>query len=101
MMRPVLNVLAPLVGKPRLPAIGAPLRLVYLSALAIKADRSDGLLSLLGASLDLAPMRGAGAAAFGLDARHPWVTAVRRAFAAIEYRTDLYCVLEGGRRWTT
>jgi len=53
---------------------------------------------LLGAALDLAAMRGAGAAAFGLDARHPWVTAIRRAFAAIEYRTELYCVLEGGRR---
>ena len=97
-VRPLLNVLAPLVGKPRLPAIGAPLRLVYLSALAIKADRADGLLPLLGAALDLAAMRGAGAAAFGLDARHPWVTAVRRAFAAIEYRTELYCVLEGGQR---
>jgi hypothetical protein len=101
MMRPVLNVLAPLVGKPRLPAIGAPLRLVYLSALAIKADRSDGLLSLLGASLDLAAMRGVGPDAVGLDARHPWVTAFAVAFAAIEYRTELYCVLEGGRRWTT
>jgi hypothetical protein len=100
-LRPLLNVLAPLVGKPRLPAIGAPLRLVYLSALAIKADRADGLLPMLGAALDLAARRGAGAAAFGLDARHPWATAVRRAFAAIEYRTGLYCVLEGGRRCAT
>jgi hypothetical protein len=97
-VRPLLNVLAPLVGKPRLPAIGAPLRLVYLSALAVEADRVDGLLHLLGAALDLAAMRGADAAAFGLDARHPWVTAVRRAFPAIEYRTELYCVIEGGRR---
>jgi hypothetical protein len=97
-MRPLLNVLAPLVGNPQLPAVGAPLRLVYLSAFAIKADQADGLRPLLGAALDLAAMRGAGAAAFGLDARHPWVTAVRRTFAAIEYRTEFYCVLEGGRR---
>jgi hypothetical protein len=97
-VRPLFNVLAPLVGKPRLPAIGTPLQLVYLSALAVKVDRADGLLPLLGAALDLAAMRGAGAAAFGLDARHLWVTAVRRAFGAIEYRTELYCVHEGGRR---
>lgn len=97
-VRPLLNVLAPLVGKPRLPAIGAQLRLVYLSALAIKGDRVDGLLHLIGAALDLAAKRGAAAAAFGLDVRHPWVTAIRRAFAAIEYRTDLYCVPENNRR---
>ncbi len=97
-VRPLLNVLAPLSGKPRLPAIGAPLQIVYLSALAIEADRADILLPLLDAALNLAAMRGAAAAAFGLDARHPWVTAVRRAFAAIEYRTELYCVLEGARR---
>jgi hypothetical protein len=97
-VRPLLNVLAPLVGKPRLPAIGAPLRLVYLSAFAIEDDRAEGLLPLIGAALDLVATRGAGAAAFGLDARHPWVTAIRRAFAAIEYRTELYCVLESDRR---
>jgi hypothetical protein len=94
--RPLLNIVAPFVGKPRLPAIGEPLHLVYLSALGIVDDRTEILLPLLWAALNLASRRGADAAVLGIDARHPWVSEIRSAFAAIEYRTELYCVVPDG-----
>src|SRR3954466_5273652 len=64
----------------------------------VKADRADGLRPLRGAALDLAAIRGAQPPS--VRAIHG-KTVVCRAFAAIEYRTELCCVPEGGRRCAT
>ena len=94
--RPLINILAQFTGKPQLPAVGASLRLVYLSALSVADERVDILLPLLRAALDLATSRGAGAAVLGMDARHPWTSAIRGAFGAMEYRTEIFCVGDDG-----
>jgi hypothetical protein len=95
--RPLINVVAPLFGRPGLPAIGQPLPLIYLSALAIADDQPEILLQLLGTALDVAAMRGSGTAVLGVDARHPWVPLIRSEFGAIEYRTELFRVTTTGR----
>ena len=45
--RRVLNLAAPLVGTPELPAVGRPLQVVYLSHLAVDADRQDVAVALV------------------------------------------------------
>lgn len=90
--RPLINAIAPLTGKPRLPAIGQSLPLVYLSAFAASSHRPEAAIALVGAARDLAAQRGAGAAVLGMDSRHPCGHVIRKTFPAIEYRTELFCV---------
>ncbi len=95
--RPMINMLAPILGRPQLPAVGTRLGLVYLSALGVEDDRADILVKLLGAALDLASLRGHDAAALGLDSRHPWLRVLRRDLPNVTYRSELYCVTAHGK----
>ncbi len=89
LLRPALNRLAPLLGRPRLPAPGGALPHAWISHVAIDGDDPEILVQLLAAA------RRAGAGRFhylvaGFAARHPLLAPLRRR--AREYRSVLYAV---------
>jgi len=89
--RPLLNVISPLTGMPRMPETGQPLRQVYLSHVAVDEDDSRIFQSLLSAGLTLSRQRGFDVALTGFSSLHPFSAVVRRR-AALHYRSDLYLV---------
>ncbi len=90
--RRLLNVFAPLVGLPRLPAIDATLRLVYLSHLAVANDEPEvlkGLIKTVGAH---ARRRGYALMTLGLAEGHSLLPLVKRRFRHFEYHS-LLCLV--------
>jgi len=96
--RPLYNALAPLIRSPRLPAIGAPLRQIYLSHVAVTGSESHCQFdALMSAGLSIARERGLDVAVIGLAARNPLVEVVRRRWKTREYRSLLNVVQWPGR----
>lgn len=91
-LRPLVNLAAPLIGLPRLPAPGEAIRQAILSAVAVEKDDPAVLLALVAAALDQAARRGLEAVLFGCAAAHPWREVLRRRYRALEYRTTLFLV---------
>ena len=97
-VRPAINVLAPLLRIPRLPADGTLLRQVFLSHLAV--DQNDPWLfrTLINAGLTEARRRGFAVALTGLASRHPLAVVLKNHYRSFEYRTLLHLVhYENGR----
>jgi hypothetical protein len=94
--RPLVNLVAPLVGMPRLPAAGEPLQQVYLSHLAVERNDEQLFRALMDAALAEAHRRGFALALVGLAARHPLAQVLRRAYRPREYRSLLHLV-----QWTS
>ncbi len=89
--RPVANLVAPLLGRPRLPREGEVLAQGTLTALALADDAdADGFETLLAAGLDRAREKGLDVAVLGLPTTHPWRAMVRAGRRGIEYRTRLH-----------
>jgi len=89
LLRPALNRLAPLLGRPRLPAPGELLPHAWISHVAIDGDDPEVLAALVAAA------RRAAAGRFhylvtGFAERHPLLPRLRRR--AREYRSILYAV---------
>jgi hypothetical protein len=93
--RPLVNLAAPVLGTPHLPAVGEHLHQVYLSHLAV--DRNDAQLFrlLIGEALAEVHRRPPTLALVGLASRHPLAEVLRREHQPREYRTVLHLV-----RWT-
>ena len=91
LVRPVVNLVAPLLGLPRLPAAGEVLAEATLSAFALadEAD-ADAFETLLAAGLDRAREKGLDVAALGVPTAHPWRAMVGARRRGIEYRTRLH-----------
>ena len=90
-LRPVVNLAAPLIGTPRLPPPGSPLRQVYLSHVAVVDDDPSVFRALLRAGLTHARRRGFAVALTGFATSHPFA-AVAARYTATTYRTLLHVV---------
>lgn len=89
--RPLANLAAPLLGRPRLPREGEVLAQGTLTALALADDAdADGFETLLAAGLDRAREKGLDVAVLGLPSAHPWRAMVGARRHGIEYRTRLH-----------
>lgn len=89
LLRPVLDLLAPLLGTPRLPAPGEPLPHAYLSHVAVDGDDPGVFAALLAAARRAAAGRFLYMVA-GFAERHPFLAACGRR--ARRYRSVLYAV---------
>jgi hypothetical protein len=89
-VRPLLNAVAPLIGYPRIPPVGAALRSAYLSHIAV--DDPDVLSSLIQLALSEAARRGYECLILGFAGRNPLRSLVKRRFRCLEYRSILYLV---------
>jgi hypothetical protein len=90
--RPLSNLLSPLTGVPRLPAVGIPLAFAYASHLAVDDDDADVFEALVGTTLSLARGRGLDQIVFGLSARHPLTPVACARFRSRQYRSRVYVV---------
>jgi hypothetical protein len=95
-LRPVINLAAPLLNTPRLPAAGEALQQVYLSHLAIPDDDGNTFHVLVDAALAEAHRRGHALALLGLATRHPLADWLRRHYRPREYRAWLHLVQWNG-----
>lgn len=89
-VRPLINALAPVLGYPRIPPVGAALRSAYLSHVA--ADDPDVLVSLVQHGLSEGARRGYECLIVGFASRNPLRALVRSRFRCLEYRSILYLV---------
>jgi hypothetical protein len=91
-VRPLANLAGPMIGLPRLPAVGEPLRQVYLSHVAVE-DNDPGLFrALIDAGLAQARHAGFPLALVGLVSRHPLAAVLKHHYRPREYRTLLHLV---------
>jgi hypothetical protein len=96
--RPLLNLVAPVMGRPRLPAPGARLESAFLSHLAIDEDDSEALVALVAAGCRVAARRGIDYAMVSLPNRHPLASVIRKRFPCHDYVSMIYLVFwEDGR----
>ena len=87
--RPLLNLLAPLGGWPRLPAPGTGLRFCYASHLAVDGDDREVFAALLRSVYNRAVRQGCHYLTIGLGAADP-LRAVLAGYRATSYPSDLY-----------
>lgn len=91
-LRPLLNVIAPWVGAPRLPARGATLCSAFISHVSIDGDVPEVFLELLTAAYNDAVADRFDYLMLGFAQRNPLVAAVKQAFPHREYVSILYLV---------
>jgi hypothetical protein len=87
--RPLLNLLAPLGGWPRLPAPGSALASCYASHRAVDGDDPAVFAALLRAACNRAVRQGCRFLTFGLGAADP-ARAALAGYRVTPYRSDLY-----------
>jgi hypothetical protein len=90
-IRPLLNLVSRFTATPRMPPVGAPLRQVYLSHVAVEENDEAVFRALLTAGLTLARQRGFDMALTGFASAHPFADVVQRS-RALRYRSELYRV---------
>jgi hypothetical protein len=95
-LRPAINLAAPLLRTPRLPAPGESLQQVYLSHLAIDGNDTELFHALIDAALAEAHRRGHALALVGLATCHPLAEVLRRCHRPREYRSWLHLVRWNG-----
>ena len=78
--RPLVNVAARWLGTPRLPAVGEPLALGYLSHAAVDADDDQVLAALMTAACQHGRAAGLDNVAIAFAARNPQLEAIARRF---------------------
>jgi hypothetical protein len=88
--RPLVNLVAPLSGSPRLPAVGAQLPYACVSHVAVDEDDDGVLMALLGEACVTARQKGLRYLAVGLSARSSLLARVRRSFGHRAYESVLY-----------
>jgi hypothetical protein len=90
--RPVSNLLSPLTGFPRLPAVGGSVSFAYLSHLAVDDDDPAVFTALLQAARHAAAHRGLDHLCIGLGTAHPLASVAQARFGVREYRSRAYVV---------
>lgn len=96
--RPLLNLVAPLAGRPRLPVPGARLESAFLSHLAVEDDDDAALIELVANGCRTAVQRGIDYVMVALAARHPLAAVIRKRFPCHDYVSMIYLVYwEDGR----
>jgi hypothetical protein len=90
-LRPLYNVVAPVLRRPRLPRPGSALRTAYASFLTVRDDDPAVLETLLRAVRAAAHQRGIDYVVAGFCQGDPHLATARR-FPHIPYRSDIYTV---------
>ncbi|MCB9689803.1 MAG: hypothetical protein H6735_32490 [Alphaproteobacteria bacterium] len=90
--RRVVNLLAPVLGVPRLPRPGEPLRHAYLSHLAIADDDEQVARAVVGFAHDRARPRRYGYLTTMLASSHPLLPVLERMLRPLRYPSMLYAV---------
>ena len=90
--RPVSNLLSPITGIPRLPAVGERVAFAYASHLAVDDDDPAIFSALLTEALRAAADRGLNHLSIGLAERNPLAPVALARFKAREYRSRAYVV---------
>jgi hypothetical protein len=78
--RPLVNMAAPWLGSPSLPAVGQPLALGYLSHAAVDNDRDAVMIALVTAACRHARAAGLDDVAIAFSAGNPLLSAIARHF---------------------
>lgn len=91
-VRPLLNIAAPIIGRPRLPAPGASLESAFLSHIAIHEDDEESLLALVAGSCEQATKRGIDYVMISFAQRNPLARVVRKRFPCHDYVSVIYAV---------
>ena len=91
-LRPLVNLAAPLLGYPALPRVGEALRQGWLSHLACDGDEPAALQVLLPAALARARQLGLEQVLLGLADGHPLLPTARGLRRHLNYRSDIYLV---------
>ena len=94
-VRPLLNIAAPIIGRPRLPPTGARLESAFLSHVAIHEDDEESLLALVAGSCEQATKRGIDYVMISFAQRNPLAKVVRRRFPCHDYVSVIYAVFWG------
>jgi len=90
--RPFLNVVAPLLSRPRLPPPGARLESAFLSHVAVEPGDEPALVALIGHACRQALKRKLDYVMLGFAERNPLAEVVRRRFPCHEYVSIIYVV---------
>lgn len=92
LVRPWINLAAPLIGSARLPAVGSTLAHALLSPLALDENRADLLATVVEKALALSASRGIEFVTLGFEANDPAAATLRKYFRVREYRSRIYRV---------
>jgi hypothetical protein len=90
-LRPLYNIAAHVLGRPRLPAPGGSLRMAYASFLVVRDDDPAIVSELLSSVLAMAAQRGHEYVIAGFAERDPRLRTARR-FPHFSYLSDVYTV---------
>lgn len=91
-LRPFLNILLLIMGKPMLPKPPGELELAYLSHLAVKDNNPDTFRSLLDAARSVAAHKGFKYLVLGLTTKHPLYRVMSQYGHHVKYASDIYTV---------
>ena len=91
-VRPLLNIVAPLLGRPRLPGPGAKLESAFLSHVAVHDDDEESLLALVAAGCEQAISKSLDYVMISFAARNPLANIIRKRFTCHEYVSVIYVV---------
>ena len=91
-VRPLLNIVAPLMGRPRLPSPGAKLESAFLSHVAINEDDEDSLIGLVAAGCEQAMRKDIDYVMISFASRNPLTNVMRKRFTSHEYVSVIYVV---------
>jgi len=91
-LRPMLNILLSILGKPRLPKVPGELNMAYISHLAVRNNDPGKFVDMVKAARGAAAKRGIDYLALGLTTAHPLNGIMRAAFPHYRYTSNLYTV---------
>jgi hypothetical protein len=91
-LRPALNVVLRILGKPRLPHAPGELNMAYISHLAVRNNDPVKFIDMVSAARNAAKKRGIEYLALGLTTVHPLHEVMRAAFPHYRYTSNLYTV---------
>ncbi len=90
--RPMFNLVAPLLGRPRLPAPGACLESAFLSHVVVDADDGETLVELIRHACRDAVRRGLDYVMIAFAERNPLTAVIRKQFPCHSYISMIYVV---------
>lgn len=91
-VRPLLNIVAPFIGRPRLPFPGAKLESAFLSHVAVNEDDEESLIALVAAGCEQAMRKDLDYVMISFASRNPLANVIRKRFTSHEYVSVIYVV---------
>ena len=91
-LRPLINLVSPLLGMSPLPRIGEPISMAFLSHVAVEGDRPVFFLPLVNEARRIARRRELSSLAIGLASRNPLARALKNQLRIRTYPSTLFAV---------